>query len=197
MGNQLIILGCVGSFNPQLTTELVKFLSERGLEIQHASNRYDGLTHFAVGTGADLAAAFESAEIKTAFVEVTATEATSIEPITLQTVLDAVNEGRKEVQAFFKYEKKSDKAKDGEVEGGKKRGKKNEGGGAPTAEPKPEDEQKSIVDPVIGPAPAAAAAGDDAADEQATQEADADPDKEAPEQEQTQPSEGSDGNTAA
>lgn len=111
MKNQLIILGCVGSFNPQLTTELVKFLSERGMEIQHASNRYDGLTHFAVGTGADLAAAFESAEIKTTFVEVTATAETTVAQVTLQTVLDAVNEGREEARAFFKYEKRDDKKK--------------------------------------------------------------------------------------
>ena len=150
MGNQLIIIGCVGSSNPQLTTELVKVLGERGLEIQHASNRYDGQTHFAVGTGADLASAFEEAAIKTAFVEFTAPEATSIEPITLQTVLNAVNEGRKEVQAFFKYEKKSDKAKDGEVDGGKKRGKKNEGAAPPPEKPadeKPADEKPADEKP--------------------------------------------------
>lgn len=129
MGNQLIILGCVGSYNPQLTADLVKILSERGLEIQHASNRYQGQTHFAVGTGADLAAAFDSAEIKTAFVEVIATAEPTVEPITLQTVLDAVNEGRKEAAAFFKYERKDDK----------KRGKKNEEGGGPKLAPEPEN----------------------------------------------------------
>lgn len=121
MGNQLIILGCVGSYNDQLTADLVKFLIERGMQIQHASNRYQGQTHFAVGTGADLATAFEDADIKTAFVEITATGETTVEPITLQTVLDAVNEGRKEAAAFFRYEKREDKKKgktDTEKKGG-------------------------------------------------------------------------------
>lgn len=136
MGKQLIILGCVGNFNPQLTTELVKFLSERGLEIQHASNRYEGLTHFAVGTGADLAASFESAEIKTAIVEVTATTAEPAEvPISLLTLLDAVNKGREEVPAFFKYEKPDDK-KEGKTEPKKKKG-------LPPADEKPAEETQS------------------------------------------------------
>lgn len=130
MGDQLIIIGCVGSFNLQLATELVKFLGERGLQIKHASNRYEGQTHFAVGTGADLAAAFEQAEIKTAFVEVAApTEP----PVTLQTILNAVNEGRKEARAFFRYEKNEDK-KDGPPKPPRRVGKKEEGGAPPQAQ---------------------------------------------------------------
>ena len=100
MGNQLIIIGCIGSFNPELTTELVKILGDHGLEIRHASNRYDGKTHFAVGTGADLAAEFESSDLKVT---------PPTQPITLETLLTEIQEGRKENQNFFSYEKRDDK----------------------------------------------------------------------------------------
>lgn len=58
MDKQRIIIGCSGSFNEGLVSELVKLLGGKGLQVQHASHFYDGTgqTHFAVGTGADLAA---------------------------------------------------------------------------------------------------------------------------------------------
>lgn len=121
----------------------------------------------------------------------------STDTITLATLSEQISRLEKKLSRNEATEKKSDRAKDGEVEGGKKRGKKNEGGGAPSVEPKPGDEPNATVDPVIVTAPAAPEAGNDAADEQAKQEADAD--KEAPdqEQEQTQPHDGSDGNPEA
>lgn len=55
MGKILFIIGCSGSFNPDLLKEkLVPVLSEAGLDIHHASVRSDGQTHFAIGTPTEL-----------------------------------------------------------------------------------------------------------------------------------------------
>ncbi len=57
MGNQLIIIGCTGSFNEGLVADIVALLGEKGMQTLHASNCYEGSTHFAVGTPGDLSEA--------------------------------------------------------------------------------------------------------------------------------------------
>lgn len=58
MGRQIIILACLGTFNPELIrTKLAPVLAEAGLQIEGASTHYDGRHHLAIGRPEDITAA--------------------------------------------------------------------------------------------------------------------------------------------
>lgn len=54
---QIILLGLTGSFDPQLVAEIVQLIAAKKLQVQHASNRYDGDLHIYTGTPDDIKAA--------------------------------------------------------------------------------------------------------------------------------------------
>ena len=57
MGKQIIILACLGTFNPDLIrTKLAPVLAEAGLQIEGASTHYDGHHHLAIGRPDDITA---------------------------------------------------------------------------------------------------------------------------------------------
>ena len=76
MGHQLLIIGCTGSLNPKLMTELTALLGTKGLEIRHASTTYQGQTEYAIGTPQDL-----HGELKAAYLPVTAVTQAAPKPI--------------------------------------------------------------------------------------------------------------------
>lgn len=54
---QIILLGLTGPFDPQLVAEIVQLIADKKLQVQHASNRYDGNLHIYTGTPDDIKAA--------------------------------------------------------------------------------------------------------------------------------------------
>ncbi len=56
MGDQLLIIGATGTAKPGLLTQLTALLLAAGLQVRHASRRYQGETEFEIGGPLDLAA---------------------------------------------------------------------------------------------------------------------------------------------
>lgn len=54
MGKQILIIGMAGTYSAALASEIVKQLSASGLQVHHASVRYEGQVHFATGGPDDL-----------------------------------------------------------------------------------------------------------------------------------------------
>lgn len=79
MGDQLIIIGATGTAKPGLLTAVMALLAADGLQVRHASRRYQGETHFETGGPPDLKAELtgmdvpaESATLETLLAEVRA-----------------------------------------------------------------------------------------------------------------------------
>lgn len=54
MGDQCLIIGITGTQSPETLRDILKMLGGKGLEVRHASSRYEGLTTFQIGTAHDL-----------------------------------------------------------------------------------------------------------------------------------------------
>lgn len=60
MGKQIIILACIGTFNPDLIrAKLAPVLAEAGLQIEGATTVYDGQHYLAIGRPDDINAALD------------------------------------------------------------------------------------------------------------------------------------------
>jgi len=79
MGDQLIIIGATGTAKPGLVQALMALLIAAGLQVRHASRRYQGATTFETGGPHDLqlelggvASTAEAATLETVLAEVRA-----------------------------------------------------------------------------------------------------------------------------
>lgn len=100
MGKQILIIGMAGTYSAALASEIVKQLSARGLQVHHASVRYEGQVHFATGGPDDLKESLREYAVQAAAVN------------TPETVtLDVINGNVLEVLKILKrHEPKSEKA---------------------------------------------------------------------------------------
>jgi hypothetical protein len=104
MGNQIIILSVIGTFDPAHINKLVQASQESGLEILHASTHYDSKLRCAIGTPEDLIAAINILQEGPRDVVI---QSDATQPaVSLNDILAAVNAGRKEVKALLTPDKK-------------------------------------------------------------------------------------------
>jgi hypothetical protein len=121
MGKQLIIIGAAGTFSLDRIHEIAAALNRAGLQIHHASVRYNGETHFTHGTQAELEESLRENCVKLEIAPTAAALPEGTQPpegITLEVVNNNVLETIKILRRFESYEKKSDKDK--APKGGKK-----------------------------------------------------------------------------
>ncbi len=104
MGNQIIILSVIGTFDPALINKLVQASQDNGLQILHASTHYDSKLRCAIGTPEDLSTAIKTLQGDTSEVEM---QSDAAQPaVSLTDILDAVKAGTKEVKALLTGDKK-------------------------------------------------------------------------------------------
>lgn len=114
MGKQLIIIGAAGTFSLHRIHELATALNLAGLQIHHASVRYNGENHFTHGTQAELEESLRENCVKLEIAPTAAALPEGTQPpegITLEVVNTNVLETLKILRRFESYEKKSDKDK--------------------------------------------------------------------------------------
>lgn len=163
MGKQILIIGMAGTFKAGLASEIVKQLSSSGLQVHHASIRYDGQVHFATGGPDDLKESLREYAVPDAAMN-------TPQSVTLNTINENVLEVKAILKRFEAYEKKSDKEKGPKEPKGAKKGAgeiSTPPANAPAPEghpaPQPENTAPTGDAPAAETPPSEGAAGDAAA----------------------------------
>lgn len=108
MDKQTLIIGMAGTFNAALASEIVKQLSAAGLQVHHASVRYDNQVHFATGGPDDLKQSLQEYGTQAS---VTLVENGAAEVVTLEVVNSNVLTVLSKLNSFVSYEKRTDREK--------------------------------------------------------------------------------------
>lgn len=138
MGKQILIIGMAGTYSAALASEIVKQLSASGLQVHHASVRYEGQVHFATGGPDDLKESLREYAVQAAAVN------------TPETVtLDVINGNVLEVLKILKrHEPKPEKAPKQEKKKGAPEDKPQE---QPSSPPTGDDPNADVQPPTGAP----------------------------------------------